>query len=118
MHTGPNYFWNAAVGGLHRWGTGTPANAVRLDLAPEMALNVPPGTDPDEPVPDVEPLDPDPLLRRIDLALTGGTLEPENHRVIRSALTRVGPPTWEWPEQRLRLALYLVVTSPEFNVQR
>jgi uncharacterized protein (DUF1800 family) len=118
MHTGPNYFWNAVFGGLHRWGTAIGAHDVTLNLAPEMALNLPPGTDPDEPVPNVTPLDPDPLIRRIDLALTGGTLSPENHRIIREALQRVGAPTWEWPKQRLRLAIYLIVSSPEFNVIR
>lgn len=118
MHTGPNYFWDAILGGLHRWGTALASQNVKLNLAPEMALNVPPGTDPTAPVPNVIPLDPDPLIRRMDLALTGGTLSPENHRIIREALQRVGSPTWDWPKQRLRLAVYLIVTSPEFNVVR
>ena len=100
------------------FGTGTPSHNVSLNLAAEMALNIPPGTDPDEPVPNVTPLDPDPLIRRLDLALTGGTLTPENHRIIREALQRVGAPTWQWPQQRLRLAIYLIVSSPEFNVLR
>jgi uncharacterized protein (DUF1800 family) len=118
MHTGPNYFWNSIIGDLHRWGTGTPSHSVRLNLVPEMALNVPPGTDPNEPVPNVTPLDPDLLIRRLDLVLTGGTLTPENHRIIGEALQRVGAPTWQWPQQRIRLAIYRIVSSPEFNVLR
>ena len=69
-----------------------------------------------DPDPEVEPLDPDPLIRRLDLALTGGTLEPESFQVIREALLRVDS-GWEWPENRLKLAIYLIVCSPEFAVQ-
>ncbi len=103
----PNYFWDALRGSLHRWGSANPDRSVTLNLTQEQALS---GT--------TAPLDPDPLLRRIDLALTGGTLTPRNFQVIREALVRVGPPTWEWEKERVRLAIYLVVTSPEFCVQR
>jgi uncharacterized protein (DUF1800 family) len=115
--TGPNYFWNAIGGDLHRYGHGNPDHAVRLNLAQELALIVPPaqvGLD----VPPGPPGDPDPLLRRLDLALTGGTLSPGQFQILREAMERVGPPTWQWHRERLRLAIYLLVTSPDFNVQR
>jgi hypothetical protein len=70
----------------------------------------------------VQPLDPDPLLRRLDLALTGGRLEPRTFQVIREALARIGPGTgnggFDWPRNRLNLAIYLILSSPEFAVQR
>jgi uncharacterized protein (DUF1800 family) len=114
----PNYFRNAITGGLHRWGVGRPEREVRLNLDQEWLLNVPPGAVGD-PSPNVQPLDPDPLLRRLDLVLTGGRLTPRNFQTIREALQRFGPGSgWEWPKQRLNLAIYLVVTSPEFAVQR
>jgi len=113
----PNYFWNATLGGLHRWGVGRADYNTTLNLNAEMLLNVPAAAvnDPD---PNVAPLDPDPLLRRLDLALTGGTLRPQTLQIIREAMNRVGPGHWEWPKHRLRLAIYLIVTSPEFAVQR
>ena len=58
-------------------------------------------------------------VRRLDLVLTGGTLSPQQFQIIREALMRVGPfSAWEWPKQRLKLAIYLIVTSPDFCVQR
>ncbi len=122
VHTGANYFWNAITGELHRWGTGRASRATRLDLIQEMRLNVPPaafdgaGNVLDQP--NVAPLDPDPLLRRLDLVLTGGTLRAEQFQIIREALDRVRSPIWTWPKERLRLAIYLIVVSPDFNVLR
>lgn len=114
----PNYFWNAITGGLHRWGTGNPNYETLLNLTQEMLLNVPPEAVSD-PYPSTQPLDPDPLLRRLDLVLTGGTLSPQQFQVIREALVRIGPfSAWEWPKSRLKLAIYLIVTSPDFSVQR
>jgi hypothetical protein len=122
LHLGANYFWNAITGDLHRWGSGRASRAVRLNLDPEMRLNVPATAfDGDGRVldqPNVDPLDPDPLLRRLDLALTGGTLRAEQFQIIREALERVRSPTWTWPKERLRLAIHLIVTSADFNVLR
>ena len=113
----PNYFWNAIEGGLARWGVALPQRAVRLNTAPEMLLNA--GTvavgDHNPPGPG---LDPDPLIRRLDLALTGGTLDPRTFQVIREGMLRIGPPNYDWHIQRLKLGIYLIVTSPEFAVQR
>lgn len=115
--TAPNYFRNSITGGLHRWGAAADKN-VTLNLTQEMLLNVPPEAV-NDPSPNVAALDPDPLLRRLDLVLTGGTLSPESYRIIREALARIGPGSgWEWPENRLNLAIYLIVSTPEFAVQR
>jgi len=115
--TAPNYFWNAITGGLHRWGVGRPERNVTLNLTQEMLMNVPAGSV-NDPYPSTPALDPDPLIRRLDLVLTGGTLTPRNFQIIREALARIGPGSqWEWPRSRLRLAIYLIVTSPEFAVQ-
>jgi uncharacterized protein (DUF1800 family) len=113
--TAPNYYWQAITGGLHRWGVGRADRNTTLNLDQEMLLNIPESGigDPD---PDVDPLDPDPLIRRLDLVLTGGTLEPESFQIIREALERIDS-GWEWPENRLKLAIYLIVCSPEFAVQ-
>ncbi len=114
--TAPNYFWNSIDGGLHRWGVGTAAYATRLNLTPELLLaapnyagnNTPPGP----------AADPDALLRRLDLVLTGGTLTPRNFQIIREAILRINVGTSEWAMRRVKLGIYLIVTSPEFAVQR
>jgi uncharacterized protein (DUF1800 family) len=115
--TGPNYFWNAIVNDLHRYGSGQASNAVRLNLTNELALITPAGQIAQD-VPSGPALDPDPLLRRLDLALTGGTLSPPQFQIIREAMLRLNPPTWQWHRERLRLAIYLIVTSPDYNVLR
>ncbi len=116
--TGPNYFWDDAIlGGLHTQGVGNAAYAVRLNTTNELAMIVP-ASQMNEDVPAGPAADPDALLRRLDLALTGGTLSPRQFQIIREAMLRVGPPSWEWHQQRLRLAIYLIVTSPDFNVLR
>ena len=33
-------------------------------------------------------------------------------------MLRINPPSWMWHKERLRLAIYLIVTSPDFNVLR
>ena len=115
--SGPNYFWNAILNDLHHYGAGNPNYAVRLNLTNELALIVPAAQINDN-VPAGPAGDPDPLLRRLDLALTGGTLSPPQFQSIREAMLRVGPPSWLWHRERLRLAIYLIVTSPDFNVLR
>jgi len=115
--TAPNYYWTAITGGLHRWGVGVAARTTRLNLDQEMLLNVP-ASAVNNPDPSVQPLDPDPLIRRLDLVLTGGTLAPESCQIIREALLRIGPGSgWDWPKNRLKLAIHLIVCSPEFAIQ-
>ena len=115
--TGPNFFWNSIPNDLHRWGAGRQEYAVRLNVTNELAMIVPAGQI-NQDVPAGPALDVDPLLRRLDLALTGGTMSPRQFQLIREAMERVKPPTWEWHRERLRLAIYLIVCSPEFNVLR
>jgi uncharacterized protein (DUF1800 family) len=116
--TGPNYFWDDAIlGGLHTQGVGNASYAVRLNTTNELAMIVP-ADQMNEDVPVGPAADPDALICRLDLALTGGTLSPQQFQIIREAMLRVNPPSWEWHQQRLRLAIYLIVTSPDFNVLR
>ena len=116
--SGPNYFLNAIRNNdLHRWGSGVPAQTVRLDINQELAMIVPAAHINDD-VPPGPAFDSDPLLRRLDLALTGGTLLPHQFQVIREAIERILPGSWQWHKERLSLAIYLIVTSPEFAVQR
>jgi uncharacterized protein (DUF1800 family) len=112
-----NYFWNAVWGGMHRWGSARPELTVKLNLDQEMLLTVPASAVTNQ-WPNIEPFDPDPLLRRLDLALTGGTLTPPQFQIIREHVERVRWPTWEWHRERVRLAIYLVVNTPEFCVLR
>ncbi|TAG10169.1 MAG: DUF1800 family protein [Verrucomicrobia bacterium] len=113
-----NYYWNQITAGLHRWGVGLASQNVTLNLDQEMLLNVP-ASAVNDPYPSTPALDPDPLIRRLDLVLTGGTLTPRSFQIIREALIRIGPNSqWDWPRSRLKLAIYLIVNSPEFAVQR
>jgi uncharacterized protein (DUF1800 family) len=113
--SGANYFWGHILSDLQYWGAGNANYAVRLNLNPELAMvtsgdinaNVPNGA-----------LDPDPLLRRLDLALTGGNLTPHQFQIIREAMLRISTGSWQWHRERLRMAIYLITTSADFNVQR
>ncbi len=60
----------------------------------------------------------DALLRRLDLVLTGGSLSPRQFQIVREAVLRIGTSTWDWERERLRLAIWLIVTSPEYCVLR
>lgn len=115
--SGPNYFWNAIDGDLHRWGHGNPDYVVRLNSDVELAMIVP-AAQINNNVPAGPALDSDALIRHLDLVLTGGTLTPLQFQIIREAMLRIGTGTWEWHRERLRMAVYLIVTSPEFNVLR
>ncbi len=115
----PNYFYNAiANNDLHRWGSGVVAQTVRLNTAQELAMIVPVGADINADTPPGPAQDSDPLLRRLDFALTGGTLSPQQFQIIREAIERIQPGGWQWHKERLNLAIYLITTSPEFAVQR
>jgi uncharacterized protein (DUF1800 family) len=100
----PNYYLSALTfNDLHRWGTADSTRATRLNLAPEIALatNV------------------DALIRRLDLALMYGNLSPREFQIIREAVSRVNASvTSQWDLERVKLAIYLMVTSPEFCVMR
>ena len=116
--TAPNYFFSAIRNNdLHRWGSGVAAQTVRLSVDQELAMIVPAANINDN-VPPGPALDSDPLLRRLDFALTGGTLSPREFQIIRESIERIGPGSWQWHRDRLALAIDLIVTSPEFAVQR
>lgn len=118
--SGPNYFWDHILGDISVQGTTNPDYGPHLNLNPELAYVVNAAdiglTNP----PAASALDPDPLLRRLDLVLTGGTLSPQQFQIIREAILRIPPTasTNQWHRERLRLAIYLIVTSPDFNVLR
>ena len=42
----------------------------------------------------------------------------DNLQYIREAMERISYPTWQWHRERLRLAIYLITTSSDFNVLR
>lgn len=98
----PNYYLQALQYGFNRWGSDNPRAVVRPDLRPELAL-----------INDVPA-----MLRRLDLLLTGGTLPNEQHQIIREAVEAIRPDMWDWRNERVRLAIYLVATAPETAVLR
>lgn len=98
----PNYFYTAVRESLHRQGMATPGWQVKLDLTPELALANDPNT----------------LVRRVDQVLTGGVLSPREFQIVREAVERVPVGSWEWQNERVWMAIYLIVTSPEFCVMR
>ncbi len=116
--SGANYFWQHTLTDLHYWGTANPDYGVRLNLNPELAFIVPLANVNDDVPPGNLALDPDPLLRRLDLTLTGGTLSPKQFQIIREAMLRISTSSWQWHRERLRLAIYLITTSADFNVLR
>jgi len=113
--TSPNYFWNSIWGGLHRWGVSNSSNSVQLNLNQELAMVVPAAVM-EEDVPNVPAFDPDPLIQRLDLVLTGGRLSPQQFQIIRETLEQIPRNGWQWHREYLRAAIYLVVTSPDFCV--
>ncbi len=116
--SGANYFWQHILSDLHHWGTANSDYAVRLNLNAELTYLVPAANVTDNNPPELSPSDTDALLRRLDLALTGGTLTPENFQIIREAMLRVSNTSYRWHRERLRLAIYLITTSADFNVLR
>ncbi len=98
----PSYHFDALSGGFNRWGSNNPRALVMPDLKPELALYN------DVPA----------LMRRLDLLLTGGTLPNEQHEVIREAVEQVNSTMWQWKEERVRMAIYLIAGAPEYGVLR
>lgn len=96
----PNYYLSALENGFNRWGSNNSKEIVRPHLDAELAL-----------VEDVPA-----LLRRLDLLLTGGMLSNEQHQLIREAVGQIDSSMWDWKVERVRMAIYLIVSSPEFAV--
>ncbi|RYD48106.1 MAG: DUF1800 family protein, partial [Verrucomicrobiaceae bacterium] len=101
----PNYFYNSIQSrDLHRWGTADPNRTVRPNFTQEAALAT---------------TDVDTLIRRLDLHLTCGSLSPQEFQSIGEALRRLTPGNpWNWDVERVNLAVYLILTSPEFCILR
>jgi hypothetical protein len=57
-------------------------------------------------------------MRRLDLVLTGGTLDPIHHRMIRESTEAINDTFWEWRRERVWNAIYLICTLPEYAIQR
>ena len=100
--TSLNYFDNAVRNDMSRWGESDSSRAVRPDLAPYLALVN----------------DPDAMIRRLDLCMTYGRLEPRNFQIITEAVKRVTSYNWDWQNERVYLAIYLMTMTPEFSVLR
>jgi hypothetical protein len=96
----PNYFFRMPRDGFSRWGQANSNYEVRANLAVEMSLYN------DVPA----------LLRRLDLVMTGGTLPPEQHQIIREAVEAIHDQIWEWKKERIYMAIYLIAASPEAAV--
>jgi uncharacterized protein (DUF1800 family) len=98
----PNYYFNAVRHGFNRWGHENPRMLVMPQLRAEFALwnDVPA------------------LLRRLDLVLTGGTLDPVQHQTIREAVEAINSTHWDWKRERIFTAIYLIATLPETAIQR
>ncbi len=114
--SGANYFWDQTLGDMNYYGQANPYYAVKPNLNDELAFLVPAAH-----VNDTQPaanlaLDPDPLLRRLNISMTGGTLSPKELQIIREAVLRIPTSTYLWHRERLRMAIYLITASPEFNV--
>mgnify|MGYP000871636041 CR=1 FL=1 len=100
----PNYYFRIFNWGwgFNRWGDSNAAYVVRAQISPEKALynNVPA------------------LLRRLDLVLTGGTLPPQQHELIRDAVESINSSHWDWINERIYMAIYLVASTPEAAILR
>ena len=104
--TAPNYYFNAVFGGLNRWGYGDANRAVKLNLTQEL------------PMVQTATLNLDGLIQRLDLALCYGSMSPRLKQNIRENVLRIEDWHWEYYKDRIQLAIYLIVTSPEFCVLR
>ncbi len=98
----PNYYSQVFSQGFNRYGDSNSAYIVRPQLANELKLYG------DVPA----------LMRRLDLVLTGGTLPPEQHQIIREAVEAIPVGSYNWKNERIQLAVYLIVTSPEAAILR
>jgi uncharacterized protein (DUF1800 family) len=98
----PNYYYWAVRDGFNRWGDENPRKVVMPNLRVEMGL-----------VTDVPA-----LMRRLDLVLMGGGLDPMQHQIIREFIESIDANYWDWKKERVWNAIYLMSTLPEYAVQR
>lgn len=98
----PNYHFNVMRDGFDRWGKARESQVVKPQLVLEKSLYN------DVPA----------LMRRLDLVLTGGMLHPAQHQWIREAVESIDSTFWDWKNERIYLAIYLISTLPEYGIQR
>ena len=98
----PNYFDNIPDNGMDRWGNADNTRLVSVNIAPELAL-----------VNDV-----DGLIRLLSMQLTGGMITPQEFQVIRESVSRITSSDYNWQRERVKLAIFLITTSPEFCILR
>ncbi len=98
----PNFYKFAIENGLNRYYVDHEREVVKLNFEKEIALAH------DVPA----------LLRRLDLLLTGGTLPNEQHQFIRETVQAMSNTNRGWRTERVRMAVYLISTSPEFGILR
>lgn len=91
----PNHLWQIINEGFHQWNT----YQFPLDIAREIALAS----------------TPEKLIDHLNLLLAAGNLRPSSRTIILAAVQQL-PATR--PVDRARLAIYLVLTSPESAVMR
>lgn len=91
----PNHLWQVINEGFHQWNT----YQFPLDIAREIALASQPAK----------------LIDHLNLLLAAGNLRPSSRGIILSAVEQL-PATR--PVDRARLAIYLVLTSPESAIMR
>jgi hypothetical protein len=91
----PNHLWQIINEGFHQWNT----YQFPLDIAREIALASQPAK----------------LIDHLNLLLAAGNLRPSSRGIILSAVEQL-PATR--PVDRARLAIYLVLTSPESAIMR
>lgn len=99
---GPNYYYSAMRNGFNWWGDSDPARVVRANLTAELALYN------DVPA----------LMRRLDMVLTGGMLDPVHHQLIRETVEAIDETYFEWKKERIYMAIYLISTLPDYAIQR
>jgi uncharacterized protein (DUF1800 family) len=98
----PNYYLSSLQYGFNRWGSNNKRQLVLPQLTSELAQYN------DVPA----------LLRHLDLLLTGGTLPKEQHQIIREAVESIDSHIYKWQSERIRMAIYLIATAPEYGILR
>ena len=60
--------------------------------------------------------DPEALINRLDMIFTHGSLSPFTRELIKEAITPLI--YYDYRDERVRLALYLILISPDYNVMK
>ena len=79
-----------------------PQNEMNLDFSAEILL-----------VNDV-----DALVRQLALRMTGSSLNPRSFQIIQEAVLKITTNDYDWQNQRVYMAAYLIGASVDFNIQK